>query len=198
MLDVRFSDWIQKGFELFVNNAVVLLVGGLAALAISAVTLGLLTGPMIAGMAVIILNLLDDRLSKPTLNDLFRGFDYFTATIPVTIGFYVLALLAFLVNYIPYLGQLINSVILSVGIATGILMIFHLVSRKISPADSWKSWLEVFRANWGPLLGFYILALIIGGVGLLACGVGLIVTAPIYLCILGTAYISMVKQSAVL
>lgn len=198
LLDVRFSDWIQKGFELFVNHAVILLLCGLTALAISAVTLGLLAGPMLAGMAIIILNLMDDRLARPTLNDLFKGFDHVIATIPVTIGFYVLAAVGIVLNFIPYLGQVISSVVLSVGIATGTLMVFHLVLRKTPPIESAPAWWEIFKVNWGPLLGFYILALIIGGIGLLACGVGLIVTIPVYLCIMGIAYVSILKQSAAL
>jgi len=198
VLDIRFSDWIQKGFELFINNAVILLLCGLVSLAISVATLGLLAGPMLAGMAMIILNLMDERLSRPTINDLFKGFDHFIATIPVTIGFYVIALCGLALNFIPYLGQVISSVILSVGIATGVLTVFHLVLRRVTPQKSIMTWWDLFKTNWGPLLGFYILALIIGGIGILACGIGLVVTIPIYLCIMGMAYVSILKQSAAL
>jgi hypothetical protein len=196
ILDVRFSDWIQKGVTLFINNAVVLLVSGVVALAITTITAGLLLGPMLAGLAVIVLNIQDDRLSRPTLNDLFKGFDYFLATLPVTLAFYVTAVVLVILNFIPYLGQIGYAVVASVVAAISVFTVFHLVARRIPPVKSAVIWWELFKANWGPLLGFFILASIIGGAGLLVLYVGLIVTLPLYMCILGVAYLSILKQSA--
>jgi hypothetical protein len=196
VLDIRFSDWIQEGFSLFTRHATVLLVSGLVMVAISAVTLGLLLGPMLAGMTLIVLNLRDERLSRPTLNDLFKGFDYFKDTLPVTLAFYGLALAGFLLHFIPYIGQVINTVAMSVGAATAVMTVFHLVNRRVPPRTSAQAWWEIFKVNWGPLLGFYILALLIGGSGVLACGVGLVATVPLYLCILGAAYAAIFQQSA--
>lgn len=195
VLDVKFSDWIQEGFTLYVANVVILLVAGVVALVLSAVTLGLLAGPMLAGLAIIILNLLDNRLARPTINDLFKGFEHFLDTLPVTICFYALAVIAMVLNLIPLVGQILNSVVVSVGAVTGVLSIFHLVARRIPPRKSLPAWLMIFKDNWGPLLGFYILVTIIGGVGVLACGVGLLATVPLQMCILGVAYQSMARQS---
>jgi len=196
ILDVRFSDWIQKGVTLFINNAAILLVCGVVALAITTITAGLLLGPMLAGLAVIVLNIQDDRLSRPTLNDLFKGFDFFVATLPVTLAFYITMVVLFILNFIPYLGQIGYAVVASVVAAISVLTIFHLVARRVTPVKSAKAWWELFKANWGPLLGFFILAAIIGGAGLLVLYVGLIVTLPLYMCILGVAYLSILKQSA--
>ncbi|HMO50140.1 MAG TPA: hypothetical protein PKE26_05405 [Kiritimatiellia bacterium] len=195
VLDVRFSDWIERGFQLFVAHAVVLLLAGLAAVALSVVSLGLLSGPMLAGLALMILNLMDERLARPTLNDLFRGFDYFKETLPVTLGFYGLAFAALLLNFIPVVGTLLNAILISVGMATGVLAIFHVVARRVAPQVSARVLLDLFKVNWGPLLGFYLLATLIGGLGALACGVGLIVTVPLYVCIIGAAYVSIAAQS---
>jgi hypothetical protein len=166
------------------------------AVAISSITLGLLAGPMAAGMAIIVLNLQDNRLSAPTLNDLFKGFDYFTATLPVTLAIYLTWAVLFVLNFIPYLGQIGYAVVASVISASSVLSVFHLVYRRVPPVKSAMAWWELFKANWGPLLGFYILAMIIGGAGILALYIGLVVTLPIYICIIGVAYLDIVKQSA--
>lgn len=196
IIDVRFSDWIQKGFSLFSGNAAVLLVCGVTAVLITGATLGLLAGPMLAGMAIIILNLQDERLSRPTINDLFKGFDYTAATIPVTLAFYGLALFWTVVQMIPLVGQVINSIVLSIGLAIGVFSVFHLVARKVTPRDSVSVWWSLFVANWGPMLGFFILTMLIGVAGFLALVVGLVVTVPIYLSIMGVAYLAILRQSA--
>lgn len=196
IIDVRFSDWIQKGFSLFTGNAAVLLVCGVTSVLITGATLGLLAGPMLAGMAIIVLNLQDERLSRPSINDLFKGFDYTVATIPVTLAFYALALFYLVISLIPLVGQVINSMVISVGLAIGVLSVFHLVARKVTPRDSAPVWWSLFRANWGPLLGFFILTLLIGAAGVLVFVVGLVVTVPIYLSIMGVAYLAILRQSA--
>lgn len=196
IIDVRFSDWIQKGVSLFTGNAAVLLVCGVTAVLITGVTLGLLAGPMLAGMAIIVLNLQDERLSRPSINDLFKGFDYTIATIPVTLAFYGLMLFHMVVHLIPLVGQVINSIVISVGLAIGVLSVFHLVARKVTPRESAPVWWSLFVANWGPLLGFFILTMLIGIAGFLAFVVGLAVTVPIYLSIMGVAYLAILRQSA--
>lgn len=198
VLDIRFSDWIQKGFRLFLDNALVLMVSGLVALLISGITLGLLSGPMLAGLAIIVVNLMDEKLARPTVNDLFKGFDFFMPTIPVTLALYVLCAASFLLNFIPGPGFVLNAVVISVGSALAVLVVFHLVVRRIDPRESIMTWLEIFKMNWGPLLGFFILLSVIGGVGMLAFYIGLVVTVPVYLCIMGVAYVSILKQSAAL
>lgn len=196
VLDVRFSDWIQRGITLFIDNAVLLILSGAAAMAISGVTLGLLTGPMLAGMSWIIAQLMDERLAKPSVNDLFRGFDHVVPTIPVTAGFYVIAAAGYVASLLPAPGFVLNAVVVSVGGAIGVLCVFHLVVRKTLPRESAVFWWELFKANWGPLLGFFILLALIGGSGALLLFVGLVVTVPLYLCIMGVAFDSMLRQSA--
>ncbi len=198
VLDIRFSDWIRQGVQLFVDHSVLLLLSGLVAALISTVTLGILAGPMLAGMALIILRLQDNRLAPPSVNDLFKGFDYFVETIPVTLALYAMGVLAMLLNWIPLAGQILNSVIVSVVSCTAILTVFSLVDRRLSPRTSWRPWWGIFMMNWGPLLGFYILATIIGVIGVMVFFIGLAATLPLQLCILASAYRSICRQSAAL
>lgn len=198
VLDVRFSDWIQKGFQLFLANALLLMLCGLVAVAISAITLGLLSGPMMAGMAVVILTIMDERLARPTINDLFKGFNYFKETLPVTLALYALAFASIMLQFIPLIGQIVTWVVFSVVNGLAIMSIFHLVARKIPPVKSAQSWVDIFKMNWGPLMGFFILSSIIGGAGVLFLGIGIAVTLPIHICILGVAYVAINAQTAAL
>lgn len=198
VLEIKFTEWLQKGFELFINNAVLLLLCGLVAGVISFVSVGLLTGPMLAGLALVIRQLQDGRLAKPALNDLFRGFDYFKDSLPVTIFFYGIGLIGYVLLAIPFAGQLLYILVAGVGSCLGILSIFHLVASRVAPMRSYRVWMSIFKFNWGPLLGFFILVSIIQLLGLAAVFVGLIVTVPLSLCILALAYDDIARQSAAL
>jgi len=195
LLDVRFSDWIQRGFALFVNHALLLFMSGLVALVITALTLGLLAGPMLAGLAMMVLTLMDGRMAAPTINDLFRGFDHVKTTIPVTVALYVIWLAVMLVVWLPGPGFVLGAVLASVGGSTAVMTVFHLVARHVTPRESAGAWWALFKANWGPLLGFYLLATLLGSIGVYALVIGLAVTFPLYMCMMGQAYAAIVKQS---
>jgi len=196
VLEVRFTQWLQAGFELFINNAVLLLLCGLIAGLISSVTVGLLSGPMLAGLAWIILQLMKKQMASPVLNDLFRGFQYFKETLPVTLFFYAISLIGYILLALPFAGQLLFLVITGVAACLAALSIFHLVDARVKPVDSWRTWYSLFLVNWGPLLGFFILVALIQTLGIVALFVGWIVTLPLSMCILGAAYADISRQSA--
>lgn len=196
VLEIRFTEWLQRGFQLFLNNAVLLLLCGLVAGVLSVATFGFLTGPMLAGLAWIILQLMNRQLAVPALNDLFRGFQYFKDTLPVTLFFYALGISGYVLLALPVVGQLLYTVLVGVGSCLGVLSIFHLVAARVPPLKSYRSWFSLFTFNWGPLLGFFILVSIIQAMGIVALFVGLIVTMPLSLCILAAAYEDISRQSA--
>jgi len=196
VLEVRFTQWLQRGFELFINNAVLLLLCGLVAGAISTVTVGLLSGPMLAGLAWIILQLMNRQAGAPALNDLFRGFDYFKQTLPVTLFFYGTGIAGVILLALPVAGQLLFTVFAGVAACLAVLSIFHLVDARVAPISSWRTWVSLFVMNWGPLLGFFILVALIQTLGIVTLFIGLVVTLPLSLCILGAAYEDISRQSA--
>ena len=51
-VDVKIVKWIEEGFNLYKNNFTTLVLAALIALVLSTVTIGILTGPMIAGLTV--------------------------------------------------------------------------------------------------------------------------------------------------
>jgi len=71
---VKFGEWIEAGFSLYRDNFVVLVLASLIAIILSAVTMGILSGPMFAGLVLIILSCLDKKEPKAEIGDIFKGF----------------------------------------------------------------------------------------------------------------------------
>ena len=62
-VDVKIVKWIEEGFTLYKNNFATLVLASVIALVLSMVTIGILAGPMIAGLIIVTLQLL--RKEKP-------------------------------------------------------------------------------------------------------------------------------------
>ena len=60
-VQVKFGDWIEQGFNLYKANFGPLVLASLIMVLLSGVTLGILSGPMFAGLVIITLELLDKK-----------------------------------------------------------------------------------------------------------------------------------------
>ncbi|MBW2202607.1 MAG: hypothetical protein JRF52_00565, partial [Deltaproteobacteria bacterium] len=76
-VEVKFGEWIEKGFNLYKENFGILVLASLIAVVLSMVTVGVLAGPMAAGVILITLGLADKKEPKPEVGTLFKGFEYF-------------------------------------------------------------------------------------------------------------------------
>ena len=76
MTKVLFNEWLNESWALFKANAGILIVVSLLALLLSALSFGILAGPMMAGLSLITLKLVDKR-GPVEVNDLFAGFNFF-------------------------------------------------------------------------------------------------------------------------
>jgi uncharacterized membrane protein len=188
-VQVRFGDWIEQGFNLYKANFGPLVLASLIVVLLSGVTFGILAGPMLAGLVIITLELLDKKEPKPSGGSVFRGFDYFLNSFLFVIGWGLALMIAsIIIGFIPCIGQL--AAIFLVYAAQAFLMfgMFLIVDKKM---DFWPASMEsinVVKANFWPFLGFAVVAAIIGSLGAIACGIGVIFTIPIQGCILAVAY----------
>ena len=187
--EVKFGEWIEKGFNLYKNNFGVLVLASLVATLLSVVTMGILAGPMIAGLCMILLQLFDGKEPKPDVGMVFKGFNYFLQSFLFFIVWGVgLIIVSFLLSIVPCVGQL--AAIFAIWAAETLLMfgIFFIVEDEMEfwPA-SMKS-IDTVKTNFWPFLGFFIVVSIIGSIGALLCGIGAVITAPIQGCILTVAY----------
>lgn len=191
MADVtdKFGDWIKEGFEIYKNNLVVLILSSLIAFILAGVTLGVLGGPMFAGLISMVLKLRDGEQPPPVVGDVFQGFQFFLPSfLFVIVWGFGLLIGATILAVIPCLGQLL-SICLAVA-ASGFLMfgLYLIVDRKMDFWPASMASIEEVKTSVFPYLGLAVVAGIIGQIGALACGIGAFATMPIYFCIIAVVY----------
>jgi hypothetical protein len=85
-VQIDFGAWIQKGFDIYKNNFVLLLLTTLIAMVIGLFSAMVLMGPMLAGVVMITLALVDGRQPKPEFGDVFKGFGFFLPAFLLILG----------------------------------------------------------------------------------------------------------------
>jgi len=187
-VDVKFGEWIQQGWELYKANIGVWIVASLLAMVISVATLGILSGPMMAGLAWMALVLVDRKEPKPQMGDVFKGFDYFLQSFLFFLVWGIIMLAISVVSLIPCIGTLV-VIVVSIVLHTALMFgLFLIVDRKMEFWPASMLSLNVVKPNFFPFLGLLVVAMLLGHVGAIACGIGVIVTMPLAVCILAVAY----------
>ena len=188
-VEVRFGKWIEEGFILYKNNFGTLVLASVIALVLSTVTVGLLAGPMIAGLVIITLQLLRREEPKPDAGRVFRGFDHFLNSflfvavwgIAILIGSSILALF-------PLIGQLLSLFFIYASQAFLMFGIYLIVDKQMNFRPASRESIQTVRTNFWPLFGLSAIASIIGSIGAIAFVIGIVFTIPIQACILAVAY----------
>lgn len=185
----KFGDWIKEGFDIYKNNLGLLIVASLIAFLLTAVTLGILSGPMFAGMVLIVLKLRDGSQPPPIAGDVFQGFQYF---LPSFLFFIVWGAIIFvgtlILSFIPCLGQILTICLWLAAAAFLMFGIFLIVDKKMDFWSASMASIDKVKPSFFPFLGLAVVAGIIGEIGALACGIGVIITMPIYFTILAVTY----------
>ncbi|VBB43157.1 conserved membrane hypothetical protein [uncultured Desulfatiglans sp.] len=194
-IPVKFGEWFEKGFALYKQNIVPLILASLIALVLGTATLGILAGPMLAGLFLMVLAFHDGREPRPDVGEIFRGFNFFLNSL-LFVGVWGIAMLmlAVIVGLIPCVGQL--AALFGVYAMQTFLM-FGLLLIVDRGMDFWQASQESYQAvktNFWQFLGLMIVTGIIGSLGAIACGLGLAVTVPIQICILTVAYRDIFKE----
>jgi hypothetical protein len=188
-VDVKMGEWIQQGFDVFKDNALVMIVAGLLAGVISGATGGILSGPMLGGLMLVALALVDKKEPKPDIGAVFKGFDFFLNTFLFWLVWCILTLIVIgVLNLIPVLRHILVPVALLVIKTLLVFALFLIVDRKMDFWPASMASINRVKENFFPLLGFVLVVGIIAAAGLLACGVGIFVTAPLGVCCLAVAY----------
>ena len=188
-VEVRFGKWIEEGFILYKNNFGTLVLASVIALVLSTVTVGLLAGPMIAGLVIITLQLLRREDPKPDAGRVFRGFDHFLNSflfvavwgIAILIGSSILALF-------PVIGQLLSLFFIYAAQAFLMFGIYLIVDKQMNFRPASRESIQTVKTNFWPLFGLSAIASIIGSIGAIAFVIGIVFTIPIQACILAVAY----------
>lgn len=188
-VDVKFGEWLEKGFALYKEGIGTLIVAALLVLVISSATLGILAGPMLAGYVLIVLRLKDKTEPKPAIGDVFQGFNYFLqAFLFMIVYFVVMFVAATVLGFIPVIGGL-ASIFVSYAVATLVLFaMFLIVDKKMDFWPACQASIDQVKTNFWPFLGFTVVITVISMLGAIACLIGIIVTLPFYYCAIAVAY----------
>ncbi len=188
-VDVKFGIWIEEGFNLYKDNFGPLVLASLLAILLSSVSFGILTGPMMAGLVLVTLDIVDRKQPQPSGGEVFRGFDYFlNSFLFFLVWGLIIGLGIAILTVVFCLGLVLAAPIIYVAQAFLMFGLFLIVDRKMDfwPA-SMKS-INTVKTNFWPFLGVSIVAGLIGSLGGIACGIGVIFTLPIQVCIVAVAY----------
>ena len=186
-LSVDIGGFVSEGLEIYKNNAVTLIIAVLLAACLASLTLGILAGPMGAGLVLMVLRMKDGE--NVEIGDLFQGFSYFAPSFLFTLIWGLINIvISFALAMVPFIG---TAVSIFVSLAIGTVIIFGLpliVDRKM---DFWTASLESIdkvKPVFWPMLGLLIISSLIGDLGIIACGIGIFATLPISICINTVAY----------
>jgi uncharacterized membrane protein len=187
--DVKLGKWIEAGFNLYKNNFATLVLAAIIALVLSTVSIGILTGPMVAGLIIITLKLLRKESPKPEAGAVFKGFSYFLDAFLFTVIWGLAILIgSLLVGWVPIIGQLLSLVIVYAAQAFLMFGLYLIVDKQMTFWPASRASIETVKADFWPFFGLAAIASIIGSVGALAFGIGIVLTIPIQICILAFAY----------
>ena len=188
-VDIRFGEWIEEGFNLYKNNFGTLVLASVIALVLTTVTIGILAGPMIAGLVIVTLQLLRKEEPKPDAGKVFRGFDYFlNAFLFMVIWGTAILVGSFILALFPCIGQLLSPIFAYAAQAFLMFGIFLIVDKQMNFWPASMESIQTVKINFWPFFGLSTVASIIGSVGAIAIGIGIVLTIPIQACILAVAY----------
>lgn len=179
---VEIATEIGRGWELFKSNMGLLILVNLLAGVLALVTCGILAGPMMAGEVLIVQRLLKKDSAVPSAGDLFKGFEFF---LDAFLFILVLGFILGVVVVIPGVNIVVGYVS-SVFMWTGVMFV-ALGKMKFAEALK-KVGNEITTGPFWTLILAGVVANLIGGLGVLACGIGVLFTVPLATCIIVCAY----------
>ena len=186
--EVKLNEWLVEGFEVFKNHLGLLLTAMLVVLILSLLTAGVLAGFLTVGLIRMVLALYDGDRS-PQIGDLFRQWPRFK---PAFLYSFIWGLVIMGPGYVlrmtPLLGQLLSLAYVALASSFLIFGLFLIADRDRGFGAASRESFEMVRSNLWPFMGFGVTVLVIGLIGAAFCGLGLIFTFPLSLCILGVAY----------
>ena len=186
---VHLSDWFQKGFRQYKENISIVIPASFIALILSVCSAGILAGPMLSGILIITLGLLDGREPKPRVSDLFKGFRFFLHSLLFVVlwGIVVSAGTLFLLS-LPGVGQLAALFFLYAAQAFLMFGPFLIVDQNMDFRSASVVAFQTVKGNFWSFLSVSAVASVVGSIGIILFGIGVILTAPLQICILAVAY----------
>jgi uncharacterized membrane protein len=174
MKEVRIGDWLKEGFEAVKSDIIGYALPALIIFGVCLTGIGILiVGPLLCGFYHIIFQRMKGQ--QATTGDLFKGFDVLWDALLAWV--IICVVVTFIVSFIPFLGFILSVL----AIAPSVFVFPLIWDKRLSVIEAIKESLQLFRERWSDLIPFYVVALLVGLVGVLLVGIGVIFTFPIYM-----------------
>ena len=188
-VEVKFADWFERGWNIFKDNAGLLVLSSLIVIALTLLTLGVLGGPLAAGMILIVLRLVDRAEPKPQAGDVFQGFQYFLQAFLFLLVYVVVDIVgSSILMVVPLIGLLVSMAYSAALAALLMFALFLIVDRKMDFWPACMASVDKVKTNFWPFFGLALVLQVLTVAGLLVCFVGLLITVPLVYCVTAVAY----------
>lgn len=184
----------NRGIEVWKKNFWPLVLSTLIVALIGAVSCGICAAPMCCGLYAMILSAMRDPSRPIQVGDVFNGFHVFGPSFVSGLVFGVASFAASaLLGVVPVLGFLASlfiSSVLSPAMVSWAQLISADQAATVGEAISKPFGLLSDKRFWS-FAGVTFLAGLVGGLGALACGIGVFLTVPLAFCVVAAAYEEM-------
>lgn len=156
---------LRKSWDVYLKNFGLVFGATILAAAVSAFSLGIASGPVMAGLAVLLLNLL--RGHKADLNQIFSRFDKFLPTFLIMLVTGAACALLLLIRFIPVVGSILYPVAVTVLFAAAFYAIVGVVEHNQTFPGALQFGAGYLLSHSQALIAAAALGLAVGLVGLL-------------------------------
>jgi len=165
---------LQVSLNIYFKNFGTLFSAGLVAWLLSALTLGILSGPLLGGF--LILNLKIIRGKGGNFKEIFAHFDKFAPTLVISVIVFALTMA---IGIIPFLGIPISLAVSPfIGLAASFALI-TVMEKNSEPIAALKESIAIIKTDPAMFWVYGIVMGILSGVGAIVFLVGIIITLPL-------------------
>lgn len=198
---VKSGDWVSQGWDTVKPYLGTYILIALVAGLLSAVTVGILAGPLVCGWFMIVLRQRRDPAYEPQFGDLWKGFEVFgqsflawlTIAILAGIAGGIVSVIASIIAAVPVVGQILapmTGAVIAVAMMVVFLYTFPLIAdRRMDFIPAIQLSAETTAAQFGPYAGFAFILYLLNAIGSALCLVGSLVTNPIVMASVAAAYL---------
>jgi len=188
-LEVKIGDWLKAGWELYKTDWLKFSLSVLIVVAVSAITCGVLLAPMLVGLYACCLKKIQG--SDFEYGDLFDGIK--KQFLPSFLLALAMTIAATVLSVIPCIGSLLSLVFYF--IAMPVLVYSFLIMAQASETYKVDALLKLvkdvylkLKPQYFNFVLFAFVAMLVGGIGGVVCGIGAIFTYPIAILALSVSY----------
>ncbi len=186
-VNVDIGRWLNDTWNLYKTHFGLLVLVHLVAILLGALTLGILAGPLWLGASMIALALVDGK-SPPPVADVFQGFSKFLPSFLLVLLVGLAGIIAALIFQLTCVLAPLTPVAVLVLTTATMFSIFLIGEKNLSVWPAVQQSFEMVKPAFWPLLAWVLLVSLLAGLGSIACGIGAILTAPLYTCGMAVAY----------